>query len=190
MKASVVTGDQIEEMSDQQINELVHSQRDVVLAQMTPIQKLRVVQCSQREQSLIAVTGVDTHSSAKDNFSQNINIAMGMTGTDMSKQSADIILLDDNFASIVIGIEEGRVIFDNLRKSICYTLSSKTPEVVPFMLYIIFDIPLALGSISILCIDLVTDIIPAISLAYELPESDIMKNKPRDPFTNRLVNMR
>ena len=115
---------------------------------------------------------------------------MGMTGSDISKQTADIILLDDNFASIVIGIEEGRVIFDNLKKSICYTLSSNIPIVFPFVLYLLLNIPLALGSITILCIDLSTEMIPAISLAYELPESAIMKTRPRDPIAHKLVNSR
>jgi len=115
---------------------------------------------------------------------------MGIAGNDISKQMADIILLDDNFSSLVMGIEEGRVIFDNLKKSICYTLSSKTPEIMPFLTFLILDIPLALGAITILCIDLITDMVPAISLAYEGPESDIMNRKPRNPKIDRLVTQR
>ena len=120
----------------------------------------------------------------------DIGVAMGITGSDVSKQAADMILLDDNFASIVTGVEEGRLIFDNLKKSIAYTLTSNIPEISPFLLFIIFDIPLALGTVTILCIDLGTDMVPAISLAYEKAESDIMKRKPRDPKNDKLVNER
>ena len=139
---------------------------------------------------------------------------MGIAGSDVSKQAADMILLDDNFASIVTGVEEGRLIFDNLKKSIVYTLSSKVPEMTPFFLYMILDIPLPLGAVTILCIDLGTDMVslfppkssgiedlwekkmaflfqfPAISLAYESSEADIMKRKPRNPFKDNLVTQR
>jgi sodium/potassium-transporting ATPase subunit alpha len=98
--------------------------------------------------------------------------------------------LDDNFASIVTGVEEGRLIFDNLKKSIAYTLTSNIPEISPFLVFILADIPLPLGTVTILCIDLGTDMVPAISLAYEKAESDIMKRKPRDPQKDKLVNER
>jgi len=92
----------------------------------------------------------------------------------VSKQVADLILLDDNFASIVTGIEEGRRIFDNLKSSIAYTLASNVPEITPFLAFIVLGIPLPVGVICILCIDLGTDMWPAIALAYEKSESDIM----------------
>jgi len=84
---------------------------------------------------------------------------MGITGSDVSKQAADMILLDDNFASIVVGVEEGRLIFDNLKKSIAYTLTSNIPEITPFLMYILIGIPLPLAAITILCIDLGTDMV-------------------------------
>lgn len=115
---------------------------------------------------------------------------MGISGSDVSKQAADMILLDDNFASIVTGVEEGRLIFDNLKKSIAYTLTSNIPEISPFLFFIIFNVPLPLGTVTILCIDLGTDMVPAISLAYEQAESDIMKRQPRDPKKDKLVNER
>lgn len=118
------------------------------------------------------------------------NFFSGIAGSDVSQQAADMILLDDNFASIVTGVEEGRLIFDNLKKSIAYTLTSNIPEITPFLMYLITDTPLALGTITILCIDLGTDMIPAISLAYEQAETDIMKRRPRDPKHDRLVNER
>lgn len=92
----------------------------------------------------------------------------------MSKQVADLILLDDNFASIITGIEEGRRIFDNLKSSIAYTLASNVPEITPFLAFIALGIPLPVGVICILCIDLGTDMWPAVSLAYEKSECDIM----------------
>merc|ERR1712073_121804 len=107
-------------------------------------------------------------------------VAMGIAGSDVSKQAADMILLDDNFASIVTGVEEGRLIFDNLKKSIAYTLTSNIPEISPFLIFILADVPLPLG----------TDMVPAISMAYEQAESDIMKRQPRNPFTDKLVNER
>lgn len=84
---------------------------------------------------------------------------MGIAGSDVSKQAADMILLDDNFASIVTGVEEGRLIFDNLKKSIAYTLTSNIPEISPFLAFILCDIPLPLGTVTILCIDLGTDMV-------------------------------
>ena len=89
---------------------------------------------------------------------------MGIAGSDVSKQAADMILLDDNFASIVTGVEEGRLIFDNLKKSIAYTLTSNIPEISPFLLFIIADIPLPLGTVTILCIDLGTDMVSCLFL--------------------------
>lgn len=84
---------------------------------------------------------------------------MGIAGTDVSKEAADMILLDDNFASIVTGVEEGRIIFDNLKKSIAYTLTSNIPEITPFLSYILFGIPLPMSVVAILCIDLGTDLV-------------------------------
>ena len=89
-------------------------------------------------------------------------VAMGIAGSDVSKQAADMILLDDNFASIVTGVEEGRLIFDNLKKSIAYTLTSNIPEISPFLAFILCDIPLPLGTVTILCIDLGTDMVSSV----------------------------
>jgi sodium/potassium-transporting ATPase subunit alpha len=101
-----------------------------------------------------------------------------------------MILLDDNFSSIVNGIEEGRLIFDNLKKSINYTLTSNIPEIVPFIFFIIFEIPLPLPTILILTIDLGCDMIPAISFASETPELDIMERQPRNSKRDHLVNIK
>jgi len=110
------------------------------------------------------------------------------SGSDVAKNAADMLLLDDNFSSIVNGVEEGRLIFDNLKKSIAYTLSSNIPEITPFIFFIVFQVPLPLSTVLILCIDLGTDMVPAISFAYENPELDIMDRVPRNSKLDHLVN--
>jgi sodium/potassium-transporting ATPase subunit alpha len=110
------------------------------------------------------------------------------SGSDVAKNAADMLLLDDNFSSIVNGVEEGRLIFDNLKKSIAYTLSSNIPEILPFIFFILFQVPLPLSTVLILCIDLGTDMVPAISFAYENPELDIMDRQPRNSKRDHLVN--
>jgi len=112
------------------------------------------------------------------------------SGSDVAKNAADMILLDDNFSSIVNGIEEGRLIFDNLKKSINYTLTSNIPEIVPFILFIILQIPLPLSTLLILTVDLGTDMLPAIAFANELPELDIMERQPRNAKRDHLVGMK
>eukprot|EP00463_Aulacantha_scolymantha_P000860 TRINITY_DN1571_c0_g1_i1.p1 TRINITY_DN1571_c0_g1~~TRINITY_DN1571_c0_g1_i1.p1 ORF type:complete len:250 (-),score=25.21 TRINITY_DN1571_c0_g1_i1:304-1053(-) len=112
---------------------------------------------------------------------------MGKMGTNVARDAADMVLMDDNFASVVSGIQEGRIIFDNLKKSIAYTLASNIPEISPFLAYSILQIPLPLTTVLILFIDLVTDIIPAISLAYEDKEANIMHRPPRNMYIDRLV---
>jgi len=188
-RACVVHGGEIKDMSEKQIDDILMYHTEIVFARTSPQQKLIIVEGCQRMGAIVAVTGDGVNDSPALKKA-DIGVAMGIAGSDVSKQAADMILLDDNFASIVTGVEEGRLIFDNLKKSIAYTLTSNIPEISPFLLFILADVPLPLGTVTILCIDLGTDMVPAISMAYEQAESDIMKRKPRNPFTDKLVNER
>merc|ERR1711885_40150 len=147
---------------------------EVVFARTTPSQKLLIVDACQKAGHVVAVTGDGVNDSPAIKKA-DIGIAMG-SGSDVAKNAADMLLLDDNFSSIVNGVEEGRLIFDNLKKSIAYTLSSNIPEILPFILYILVQVPLPLSTVLILCIDLGTDMVPAISFAYENPELDRLVN--------------
>ncbi|XP_023219357.1 sodium/potassium-transporting ATPase subunit alpha-like isoform X1 [Centruroides sculpturatus] len=187
--AAVVHGGQLRDMSPEQMDDLLRYHTEIVFARTSPQQKLIIVEGCQKLGAIVAVTGDGVNDSPALKKA-DIGVAMGIAGSDVSKQAADMILLDDNFASIVTGVEEGRLIFDNLKKSIAYTLTSNIPEITPFLLFILANIPLPLGTVTILCIDLGTDMVPAISLAYEKPESDIMKRQPRDPLKDKLVNER
>merc|ERR1711916_158754 len=186
--AIVVTGTQLAEMEgdNTQLDHILATHKEIVFARTSPQQKLLIVEGCQRRGEIVAVTGDGVNDSPALKKA-DIGVAMGITGSDVSKDAADMILLDDNFASIVKGVEEGRLIFDNLKKSIAYTLSSNIPEITPFLLFILFQIPLPLSTVLILCVDLGTDLIPAISLAYEKAEADIMKRKPRNSQTDKLV---
>jgi len=159
---------------------------EVVFARTTPSQKLLIVDACQRLGHVVAVTGDGVNDSPAIKKA-DIGIAMG-SGSDVAQNAADMLLLDDNFSSIVNGVEEGRLIFDNLKKSIAYTLSSNIPEISPFLMFMICQIPLPLSTVLILCIDLGTDMIPAISFAYENPELDIMERFPRNSKRDHLVN--
>ena len=162
------------------------SKPEVVFARTTPSQKLLIVDACQKAGHVVAVTGDGVNDSPAIKKA-DIGIAMG-SGSDVAKNAADMLLLDDNFSSIVNGVEEGRLIFDNLKKSIAYTLSSNIPEILPFIFFILFQVPLPLSTVLILCIDLGTDMIPAISFAYENPELDIMDRQPRNSKRDHLVN--
>jgi len=188
-KACVKHGGELKDIGKDELDEILRNHSEIVFARTSPQQKLIIVEGCQRLGAIVAVTGDGVNDSPALKKA-DIGVAMGIAGSDVSKQAADMILLDDNFASIVTGVEEGRLIFDNLKKSIAYTLTSNIPEISPFLLFILISIPLPLGTITILCIDLGTDMVPAISLAYEKAESDIMQRQPRDPEHDKLVNER
>ncbi len=157
-----------------------------VFARMTPAHKLAIVSALKRMGEIVAVTG-DGVNDAPALKKADIGVAMGMAGTEAAKEASDVVLLDDNFASIVAGIEEGRAVYANIKKFLSYILTSNVPEVVPYLAFAIFSIPLPLTVIQILAVDLGTDMLPALALGREKPEPDVMRRPPR-PRTERLLS--
>merc|ERR1711931_149909 len=145
--AAVVHGGELKDMDDKQLDNLLMYHNEIVFARTSPQQKLIIVEGCQRMGAIVAVTGDGVNDSPALKKA-DIGVAMGIAGSDVSKQAADMILLDDNFASIVTGVEEGRIIFDNLKKSISYTLTSNIPELSPFPMFILIGIPLPLGTVT------------------------------------------
>ncbi|CAJ1087527.1 sodium/potassium-transporting ATPase subunit alpha-1 [Xyrichtys novacula] len=186
-RACVVHGAELQNMTSEHLDIVLKHHTEIVFARTSPQQKLIIVEGCQRQGAIVAVTGDGVNDSPALKKA-DIGVAMGIAGSDVSKHAADMILLDDNFASIVTGVEEGRLIFDNLKKTITYTLATTIPQIVTIVMVVFLNIPLPLAAITILCIDLGTNIVPAISLAYEKPESDLMKRQPRNPRRDKLVN--
>jgi len=176
---AIVEGGDFLKMSDEQLR-MVFSKDEIIFSRMTPKHKLRVVNILKEEGKIVAVTG-DGVNDAPALKRADIGIAMGIMGTDVAKEAADMILLDDNFATIVNAIEEGRAIYDNIRKFISYIFSSNIPEIVPYLAYVLLRIPLPLTIMQILAVDLGTDMLPALALAAERPSPGIMKMPPRSP---------
>ena len=183
----VVEGDQVAAMNPSQLEEVLRDEQ-VVFARIAPEQKLTIVEGFKALGEVVAVTG-DGVNDAPALKRADIGIAMGQRGTDVAKEASDIILLDDNFATIVKAVEEGRAVYDNIKKFITYILTSNIPEILPFIAYVLLPIPLPITVVQILAIDLITDILPAIGLGNEPPESDIMQRPPRQRG-ERLVSYR
>jgi len=182
----VVQGDELAAMTDDQVKTLVAENREIVFARISPEQKLQIVQAFQANDEIVTVTG-DGVNDAPALKNADMGVAMGGIGTEVAKEASDMVLIDDNFATIVAAIEEGRTIFDNIKKFIVYILTSNVPEILPFIGYVLLDAPLALTVVLILCIDLGTDILPALGLGAEKPETDVMQKKPR-PRNERLLS--
>jgi sodium/potassium-transporting ATPase subunit alpha len=141
------------------------SKKEIVFARTSPAQKLIIVKACQKLGEVVAVTGDGVNDSPAIKKA-DLGISMGITGTDVAKDAASMVLLNDDFSSIILGIEEGRKIFDNLKKAIMYIASSQTTEIFPFLILLIIQIPPPVSTVLVLCIDLGTDLIPAISFAY------------------------
>lgn len=176
----VFSGVELEKTSDEELREALKG--EVVFARMAPEQKLRVVENLQQMGEVVAVTGDGVNDSPALKKA-DIGVAMGITGTDVAKEAADMVLTDDNFASIVHAIEEGRAVYANIRKFMLYILNSNVPEAVPSAVYLLSGgaVPLPLTTMQILTIDLGTDMLPALGLGCEAPEADVMDRPPRDP---------
>lgn len=173
----IIEGHEFGRMDDKELGEKL-SEEEVIFARMTPKHKMRVVSILKEEGERVAVTG-DGVNDAPALKKADIGIAMGIAGTDVAREAADMILLDDNFATIVKAVEEGRTVFENIRKFVTYIFAHLTPEAIPYILYALFRIPLPLTVMQILAIDLGTETIPALGLGAEAPEKTIMKMPPR-----------
>ncbi|MBK7767719.1 MAG: cation-transporting P-type ATPase [Sulfuritalea sp.] len=182
---AVISGDQLRSISPAQL-QLALDAREIIFARVAAEQKMLIVQALQKKGEIVAVTG-DGVNDAPALKTADIGIAMGIAGTDVAKEAADLILLDDNFASIVAAIEEGRAVFDNIRKFLTYILSSNIPELVPYLAFVLFRIPLPLTIIQILAVDLGTDMLPALALGAERPDPGVMQRPPR-ARTERLLS--
>jgi magnesium-transporting ATPase (P-type) len=181
----IVDGVELDRLEDEQLDSLIEK-HDLLFARVSPEHKLRLVEAYQRRREVVAVTG-DGVNDAPALKRADIGIAMGETGTDVAREAADIVLTDDNFASIIAAIEEGRGVYDNVRKFVTYIFASNIPELVPFIAFVLFRIPLPLTVMQILAVDLGTDMVPALALGTEAPEPDVMRRSPRSR-DERLLN--
>ena len=182
----ILNGAEMDGMGEPALEEALRS--EVILARVAPEHKLRAVSALQRMGHVVAVTG-DGVNDAPALKKADIGVAMGIAGTDVAKEAADMVLADDNFASIVSAVEEGRAVYANIKKFIAYIFTSNTPEAVPFILFAFSGgrIPLAMNVMQILSIDLGTDLVPALALGAEPPEPGIMERPPRKPSEHAIT---
>lgn len=176
-KANIMMGDELERINDEKLTQFLKKD-NLIFARTNPAQKLRIVKALQATGEIVTVTG-DGVNDAPALKNADMGVAMGLSGTEVAREASDMVLMDDNFATIVNAIEEGRTVFDNIKKFLAYVLTHNIPELIPFIAFVLFNIPLALSVILVLCIDLGTDIGPALGLGYEKPESDVMLQKPK-----------
>ncbi|KKG18029.1 ATPase [Methanosarcina sp. 2.H.T.1A.6] len=182
-KPEIITGDELKSLSRTELASRLKNP-SIVFARTSPVQKLKIVQLFQAEGEIVTMTG-DGVNDAPAIKNADMGVAMG-SGTDVAREAADMVLLDDNFATIVNAVEEGRTVFDNIKKFIVYILTSNIPEILPFIAFVLLSIPLPMTVQLILAIDLGTDILPAITLGVEKGEGDIMKRPPR-PRNEKLL---
>ncbi len=185
----IIRGIDLDNLDDQAIvNEV--KKGNVIFARVSPEQKHRIVTVIKKGGEIVAVTG-DGANDAPSLKEADIGVAMGASGTDVAREAADIVLLDDSFASIVKAVESGRAIYENIRKFIVYVFSHNWAELIPYVLYATLGLPLPLLVVQVLAIDLAIDVIPSLALSREPPEAGIMQEPPRSTkerlFTRRVL---
>jgi len=188
----VIEGAMLEKISDLQLRHLLKYRRRLVFARMAPEQKLRLVQAYRHLGEVVAVTG-DGVNDAPALRAADVGLAMGSSGSDVAREAADIVLLDDNFATIVDAVRYGRGVVNNIRKFLTYILVANIAEAMPFLLMVLLRIPPALTVMQILAVDLGTDVLPALGLGAERPEAGVMHAPPRPqraPLLDRAVLLR
>jgi magnesium-transporting ATPase (P-type) len=184
-KVRVIKGEDIDQMSEEELSEALR-QPEILFARVSPEHKMRVALALKKQGEIVAMTG-DGVNDAPALKAADIGVAMGVTGTDVAKEAAEMILTDDNFASIVHAIEEGRAVYTNIKRFVTYILASNIPEILPFLAFVILKVPLPLTVMQILGVDLGTDLVPALALGTEKPEPGIMQQPPRSQ-KERLLN--
>jgi Ca2+-transporting ATPase len=174
---NILRGVDLDELDDDAIVEAV-KRGNVIFARVSPEQKLRIVKVLKESGEVVAVTG-DGANDTPSLKEADIGVAMGASGTDVAREAADIVLLNDSFEAIIKAVESGRAIYENIRKFIVYVFSHNWAELIPYMLYALLGIPLPLLVVQVLAIDLAIDVIPSLALSRELPEAGIMREPPR-----------
>jgi Ca2+-transporting ATPase len=180
-----ITGAEVDELSDEEFSRRIKDYR--VFARVSPEHKVKIVQAFQSHGNIVSMTG-DGVNDAPSLKKADIGVAMGITGTDVSKGASDMILTDDNFTTIVHAIEEGRNIYNNIKKSVIFLLSCNLGEVVAIFISVLFFWPVPLLATQLLWINLITDTLPAIALGVDPGDKDVMKKKPRDPKESFFAN--
>jgi len=173
-----ITGSEIDEYTDEEFAENIKNYR--VFSRVSPEHKVKIVRAFKAHGNIVSMTGDGVNDAPSLKFA-DIGVAMGITGTDVAKGAADMILTDDNFTTIVHAIEEGRNIYNNIKKAVIFLLSCNLGEVISIFVAILFDMPVPLIATQILWVNLITDALPALALGVDPGDHDVMKNKPRDP---------
>ncbi len=186
LERRVLSGGDLDRLSDEELEE--RAEEVIVYARVSPEHKVRIVDAHKKRGHVVAMTG-DGVNDAPALKRASIGVAMGITGTDVSKETADMVLTDDNYASIVSAVEEGRIIFSNIRKFVYYLLSCNMGEITTLFMSMILNWPLPLTPLQILVLNLVTDGAPALALGMEEGDPDIMEQKPR-PINEPIINGR
>lgn len=184
----VVTGKELQTFTDNDWDRVL-SKPEIVFARTSPHDKLQIVEQLQKRGEVVAVTGDGVNDSPALKKA-DVGVAMGISGSDVAKDAGDIVLIDDEFNSLVVGIEQGRIIFDNLTKLVTFTITHLTAEIVAILVSLGLGMPQGMTSLCILSLDLLTDVAPALALAYEKAEDHVMDRPPRDTKKDRLVSLK